>query len=33
MKKAVNRKVLEKEAAYWERMKKVMDRPGTACRK
>lgn len=33
MKRSVSKKALEKEAAYWERMKKVMDRPAVPCRK
>lgn len=33
MKKPLSSKALAKEAAYWERMKKVVDNPGTVCRK
>jgi hypothetical protein len=33
MKKPLSGKVLAKEAAYWERMKKTADNPGTVCRK
>jgi hypothetical protein len=33
MKKPLSGKVLAKEAAYWERMKKAAGNPGTVCRK
>lgn len=33
MKKQVSGKALAKEAAFWERIKKVAGNPGTVCRK
>jgi len=34
MKKTMNKKVLAKEAAYWDRMKQVAKQnPGTVCHK
>lgn len=33
MKKTVSPKALAKEAAYWEKMKKASQNPGTVCHK
>jgi hypothetical protein len=33
MKKTVSVKALAKEAAYWDTMRKVVQRPGTVCHK